>query len=42
MRHLLDTRQVNNLEIFVGNMLQPPQDFALVVTGVSLPPLNQI
>jgi serine protease AprX len=30
------------IQIFVGNMLKPPQDFALVVAGVNLPSLNEI
>ena len=30
------------IQVFVGNMLQPPQDFALVVTGVGVPVLNEV
>jgi serine protease AprX len=30
------------IQVFVGNMLQPPQDFALVVTGVGVPILNEV
>lgn len=30
------------IQVFVGNMLKPPQDFALVVTGVGLPILNEV
>jgi serine protease AprX len=30
------------IQVFVGNMLKPPQDFALVVTGVGVPVLNEI
>lgn len=29
------------IQVFVGNMLKPPQDFALVVTAAGLPPLNE-
>jgi subtilisin family serine protease len=28
------------IQVFVGNMLKPPQSFALVVTAVGLPPLD--
>ena len=30
------------IQVFVANMLKPPQDFALVVTGDGVPALNQI
>jgi serine protease AprX len=30
------------IQVFVGNMLKQPQDFALVVTGMGLPPLNEV
>lgn len=30
------------IQVFAANMLKPPQDFALVVTGDSVPALNQI
>jgi serine protease AprX len=30
------------IQVFVGNLLQPPQDFALVVTGIGVPALVQI
>lgn len=30
------------VQVLVGNMLKPPQDFALVVTAVGLPPLTEI
>jgi serine protease AprX len=30
------------IQVMVGNMLKPPQDFALVVTGVGVPALTQI
>jgi serine protease AprX len=30
------------IQVFVGNMLKPPQDFALVVTAVGLPALTEI
>jgi serine protease AprX len=30
------------IQVFVGNMLKAPQDFALVVTGVGVPALNEV
>ena len=30
------------IQVFVSNLLKPPQDFALVVTGMGLPPLTEI
>ena len=30
------------VQVLVGNMLKPPQDFALVVTAVGLPALTEI
>jgi hypothetical protein len=30
------------VQVFVGNLLQLPQDFALVVTGIGVPALVQI
>jgi serine protease AprX len=30
------------VQVFAGNLLKPPQDFALVVTGAGLPPLTEI
>jgi serine protease AprX len=30
------------IQVFVGNMLKPPQDFALVVAGINLPALTEI
>jgi hypothetical protein len=30
------------IQVFATNLLKPPQDFALVVTGVGVPPLVEI
>jgi len=30
------------IQVFVGNLLKSPQDFALVVTGVNVPSLNEV